>query len=309
MNTIKEFIIDTTNSNKYEAITNYFKPHFPEMKQYVLKLYGQTGIIDSVISALVYMNTNNIMFKDDIEYFANVLDVKFHVLLVVNLMYELSSACTTICTRVNGENMMFRTMDWDLPFLKKITYKLKTQSYEAITWFGCVGYFTAQNTEYSIAINYRRTQNIGLIALLQNAIKTINLDYPASYLVRHIFESKHNTKNAYELLKSTKLISPVYFTFCPFRYNPQIIVRSPNDYKLIKRENGYVSQTNIDNDNSGDNIMWSIERKELIKKIMSEQKFESVADLLKINDYPIINHETIYVCVVSQKKGIVGKLV
>jgi len=169
-----------------------------------------------------------------------------------------------------------------------------------------IGYFTAQNSEYAIAINYRRTQNIGLMSLIQNAMKTIKLYYPASYLVRHIFDSNQTSTNAYEMLKYTELISPVYFTLCPINYNPQIIVRSSKEHSIVKCKNGYVSQTNIDEDDVGDNIMWSIERKAKIKEIMETKIFTSTNDLLQITDFPIINHETVYVCVMSPSDGIIG---
>ncbi len=309
---IPEFFIDIykQKQEKWRLAEEYFRPYFGDIKKEMLKMYSSLNAIDILIKKSVAAKYDHLYYRDDLEYFAKVLDLDLHIILSINLFYELSSACTTICTNINGKNMMFRTMDWDLEFLKKITFKMKTDNYEAITWFGCVGLFTASNKDYAIAINYRRTQNVNFLTIMANAFKTIKLDYPASYLLREIFDKNLDSKGAYDALRKCVLISPVYFTLCPKDYPPRIIVRTCDKFELVKynSEDGYLCQTNIDDNNKGDNILWSIERKNKAKEIMQNTKFNSDKELLdKINMHPIINHETIYVSVLIPGEKIMIK--
>lgn len=308
---IPEFFIDMNKkgSEKWLPVEEYFKSSFDEIKKEIMKMYSLLNSIDFVIKKLVSVKYDQLYYLDDLEYFAKVLNLDLHIILAINLFYELTSACTTICTNINGNNMMFRTMDWDLEFLKKITFKIKTKKYEAITWFGCVGLFTASNNSYAIAMNYRRTKNINFLSIMTNAFKTLKLDFPASYLIREIFDKDLDLETAYGSLKKCKLISPVYFTFCPIKKSPKIIVRTCDTYETIKynEEDGYICQTNIDYDNKGDNILWSIERKQKVEEIMKNIKFNSETELLeKINAHPIINHETIYASVLIPGNKIIS---
>ncbi len=143
---------------------------------------------------------------------------------------------------------------------------------------------------------------MNITSLIKNAFKTIQLYFPSSYLVRVIFDQDMSTEKAHMNLTRTKIISPTYFTFCPSvieNIKPCIITRSTTESteNTIKNDT-YICQTNIDNDNSGDNILWSIERKKQVCDIISKNKFDTVSDLVSsMNVHPIINHETIYVCV------------
>lgn len=309
---LPEFYIDINKSKreKWGVVEEYFKPYMAEMRNAILKMYEPLSGMDFVLKGLVWLKRNSLYYRDDLEYFAQVLNLDLHIILIVNLFYELSSACTTICTNINGKNMMFRTMDWDLEFLKKVTFIMKTDNYEAITWFGCVGLFTASNNHFSVAINYRRTKSMDFMTVITNAFKTIRMDFPASYLMREIFDRDCDYKTAYDALCTSDLISPVYFTVCPKISQPTIIVRWCNSFEIVKCANNYLCQTNIDENNEGDNILWSIERKEVVKRIMENAKLNSEMDLIdKINMHPIINHETIYVSVLIPGDKIVGKVV
>jgi hypothetical protein len=156
---------------------------------------------------------------------------------------------------INGKIMMFRTMDWDIEFLKKITFIMKTDNYEAVLCFGCVGLFIAVNKNFLVAINYRRTKNMDFMTFISNAFKMIKMDFPASYLVREIFDNNYDYEKSYGALCKTQLISPVYFTMCPAKNLPKIIVRSCDNFDVVKYKNNYLCQTNIDKNDTNNNIL------------------------------------------------------
>jgi hypothetical protein len=317
---IPEFIIDATKppEEKWKDVIKYYTPVIPEVRSELTKLYNSRvdKIKDFVVSTLVNCLYNSIDYRDELEYFSVALGIDIHVLLAMNLFYETTSACTTICTKVNGQNMMFRTMDWSLDFLRKITFKIKTTKYQAITWLGCLGLFTCSNDDYAVAINFRKTRDVskeedelGFISLIMNLTRMIKLHYPVSYLVRDVFENNYKFEEAYTKLCSEQLISPTYFSICPKNSTPSVIVRSIDSYVVIISDDNYISQTNIDDDNQGKDILQSIKRKKVIKQLMSEVNFASEDDLLnKTNVYPIYNEETIYASVLIPGKYIYGKV-
>jgi hypothetical protein len=199
-----------------------------------------------------------------------------------------------------------------MDFLKQITYKATYYNdendyhYDVISWFGCVGLFTACNDKYAIAINYRRDSSGGNI--LSAIYRTLSLwwlqphhrgrRWPSSYLIRDIFEKNLSTSDAYEKLKKSKLIAPVYFTFLPLEKRPRIIQRGIDSY-IVKKDDISLCQTNIDIDGSGANILWSKERLEYIKKL-NKTNYDTADEIFStINRFPVINEETLYVSILS----------
>jgi hypothetical protein len=291
-------------TEKWYELEKHFKPILPDIKKTLKKLLENIiGFWNIPLKLLVNLNMHKIYYLDDLQYFANLFDLELYQIILINLYYELSACCTTLCTKINDDNVMFRTMDWPMHFLKQITYKaiynngLDSQ-YSVISWFGCVGFFTACNKNFAIAINYRR--EIDNSNLLNCVYRTINLHWPSSYLVREIFEKNMSIANAYNLLQNSPIISPVYFTFLPVNDKGSIIQRGINSNTIVKATSD-LCQTNIDLDNSGSNIMWSKERKEYVK-LVNKKIYKSSDEIFKtIKDFPVINNETLYVSVMCPK--------
>jgi|688.fasta_scaffold486864_1 hypothetical protein len=291
-------------AQKWLQLEEIFKPVLPEIKKTLQKLLANIiGYWNIPIKILVNVNIQKIYYLDDLQYFAKLFDLELHQIILINLYYELSACCTTLCTKINDDNVMFRTMDWPMDFLKKITYKATYNNgidsqYSVISWFGCVGFFTACNPNFAIAINYRREANSG--NLLTCIYRTINLHWPSSYLVREIFEKNMSINYAYDLLQNSKIISPVYFTFLPVNDKGSVIQRGINSNTIVKPSSD-LCQTNIDVNNSGSNIMWSKERKKYVE-LVNKKKYKSSDEIFKtIKDFPVINDETLYVSVMCPK--------
>jgi beta subunit of N-acylethanolamine-hydrolyzing acid amidase len=313
------FDLDKNPADRWTDIIEIYKDKIPRMKEEVNKIFkelGLTGLIRKALDWFIYFYSNNIMHQEEISSIAKATGLDFEQVLLMQLMYEMNAACTTLITNVNDKPVMFRTMDWDLSFLKELTVELSVlrngQEIAVVpTWVGCVGFFTAyikgKDENYAIALNYRRTfqsSEGGLLAILKNAVRILRLIWPCSYLIRYICESHASFDNAKWILSSFRLISPCYLTL----FHPTkscIITRDADEAVNIRQEPLY--QTNIDAENYGnpntDNIIWSRQRETILRNLIKDKgnKFNSVKELLDaLNQRPIYNIETIYRCVIDE---------
>jgi hypothetical protein len=297
--------LDKPINERYAELTNYYKN---ELLNIIIncdtiysKLVGFT--VDKLISILTYYYKNNIMYIDEINYFSEVLHIPFHKVLLMQLMYEINAACTSICLKMNGKNILFRTMDWDLEFLKNITYqanyyKNNKKIFTATNWYGCIGLFTAANDNYAISINFRLEDNNNI---LKNIYRCLSLCMPISYAVRYVFENEYDLKNASIYLKDIHLIASSYITIMPTKKSPIVITRGP--YDSITRSGkycGYTLQTNVDDDKNEPNIIYSLQRRDKCNEILKNK--QNMGSIDEITDafftFPIINQETIYTSII-----------
>lgn len=228
----------------------------------------------------------------------------FYKILLMQLIYEINSGCTTVVTRVKDQNVLFRTMDWPLKLLSRLTIKLrviKNKQYlcSVVTWLGCVGWFTAFNGSTAVMINYKSGTSI-----LSSITKTMKLYYPVSYLVRTCYENNYSYNKIIRTLKHTNIISPCYYTVFNTKEDPIVITRLPTRYDV--RYNSYSVQTNCDDDKKRPNIMYSVERRKIIKDSIQKNNnnYNSYDELLR--DFaisPIINVETIYITQIDEKNN------
>jgi hypothetical protein len=102
-----------------------------------------------------------------------------------------------------------------------------------------------------------------------------------------------------KLFEEAQLISPCYITLCPTKGDPYVIVRDCD--KLVKVKGidpkyDLLVQTNCDDMNDVNDIMWSKERIKKVHKIMHlKHEWTSFQAILKEFDVkPIMNNHTIY---------------
>ena len=173
-------------------------------------------------------------------------------------------------------------MDWSLPDLKSITVQIKVIDgsgkylFDAITWAGFVGIFTAINKRmgYTISLNYRRNETPNL---LENLKMLLTGAYPHGYFIRELLSSD---KEPYEQIRSISLVSPAYYIImCPEFSG--VIVRDRK--QVLKVKFAPCVQTNCDESGVGDNILYSFERLEYMKTT-----FDSMSKLVKhISKFPV----------------------
>lgn len=238
--------------------------------------------------------------------------VELNRLVLMQLCYECFSACTSLIVPVNGKPTHFRTMDWALPQLKALTIELEVRKndkelYSAITWVGCVGIFTGlKKGGYTVAINYRREG----INVFNNLYRALDMHWPASYLVRELLESNSPANEVVESLKNTELICPCYFTLALANGEGVLLVRGRDETVDMKHkklsEIEYIVQTNLDPGKTSPNILWSTERKKMVRKIVDTDTLTDTEKLTtRLLHWPVKNEETIYYCTMDPNKGFI----
>lgn len=304
-----EINLDLPEDRRWDIIFINYKSKLEEIKSNLVNL------IDTYIKKYwivikplikVYKLSKKIMYEKELEYFADKLNINFEYILLLQLIYETTSCCTSIVSKSNNKYSMFRTMDWPMDFLKNITIDLKFTKnnkviFYATSWVGYVGILTAMipNT-CCISVNYRRTSDMSFCNLIKNVYNTLKLRYPIGYLVRDICETTTDINLIKNKLCNSHLISPCYFTICYDDKYPEIITRDISSYTLYSHE--YVIQTNCDFDKNYPDILYSIKRRDIAKNIISDvmNNFNSIIDmkdLLLIR--PILNEDTIYVTMMN----------
>lgn len=304
--------LDLDPSDRWKQVMLDYKDLFIDAMNSMESIMSEFGILGGVInfaSAIACKIMNGIMYREELQSISNISGIPIHKLVLCQICYEMFAACTSVVIK-GQNNIHFRTMDWEMEFLKKITIKVQfTRNgkylFEAITWVGYMGIVTGMSNKHSIAVNYRRANG----TLMGNMWRVINLDWPIGYLIRDILENNHSTERALWLLSDCKLVSPCYVTLCPGSGDAYIITRDHDKLVNIKnlRGNKYIVQTNSDDINDVNNIMWSRERMNKVHEIMnnidiSHMYVEDIFDMF--DKKPIINEHTIYSTVMIPRKCI-----
>lgn len=321
---IKSYVVDldVNPSQRWNHILEEHIDYFPKVEKeidFILKSVGILGGI-SKMAVNLFASSGNVMYKKELEGISTGSGIPLNKLILMQICYEMCAACTSIVIKGDKYNYHFRTMDWEMDFLRDLTIHVTftkdgKELYQATTWAGYVGIATASNRNYSLALNYRRSSG----TLLGNVMRTLKMKWPIGYMIRHVFENDMTCDQAYDTLSSCKLISPCYITFCPAVGEAKIIIREHD--KTIGEKSlydaGYLIQTNHDSDNSLSNnqlnIMWSFERYRKASFIM-EQNYEfDNGTCTNINSEnilqnflvkPIINPHTIYTSLIVPKKNL-----
>ena len=261
---------------------------------------------DTIISMLITMHKDKIMYLEEIQYWSELFNVDFYKVMIMQLVYELNSGCTTFVIPIDGVRTMFRTMDWAMDFLKDITYqaifiKNNKPIFEAVCWLGSVGIFTGKslNNNYSLAINYRRVNDMNTSQIIQNYLHTVYMNWPVSYLVRNILENDYDYDKALYNLSFAKTISPVYYVINNFNDKATIIRRIPYDKEIL--QNDTLIQTNCDNLNSKFDIMDSFARIKILENVLSTNP--TLNNIMEtVNKTPINNYASIYFSIISMNE-------
>lgn len=308
---MKKFIInlDLEIQHRYVEVIRYFK--IDEISKHLNKTYKEflpnIPGIDSLISISIKSNKDKIKYAEEIKYWSKVLGLKFHKVMLLQLIYELVAGCTTFVK----DNIMYRSMDFPLPYLKDMTYgavfvKNNKIIYEGVCWVGGIGIFTGSCKDYSIAINYRRLPGKNtpfeyVKKIFTKYSKTVNQFFPVSYLTRYIFENSLSRIEAFTLLNGASIIAPTYYILnyhindeYPNPLNPVIFQRDSQKCKRLS--SNIVIQTNHDiNEMSNENISYSFERYIKTKDFLnSEQNPQEL-----FTSFPILNEDTIYYSVIK----------
>jgi hypothetical protein len=295
------------NADKINKVRTKIKEILHEMN------YGSISlVIKPIISILKFMG--KIYYVDEITYIAEKMKMTFDEVLVLQLIYESSSACTSAVLNIGDSNVFFRTMDWPMEFLKDITIQLNIKKNDihiatGITWIGYVGLLTASTmvnnyaggNGFSVSVNYRKTKDISLSDIVNNAYRTLGMKWPIGYLVRDIIEKNTGCHRALNLLSESCLVSPCYITMFIPNGTSVIITRDADSAVSVRNTN--TIQANCDHDKTEPDILWSCRRRDLVKVFekdldrdaRSGVELNVQAILAKMLVHPVLNEETVYV--------------
>lgn len=265
-------------------------------------------IVEWILALCVYLNI--VYYAEEIKSIAKYTKLSLGRVVLLQLYYEMNAHCTSIITKSNRGMCLTRTMDWDLPVLKKLTIIVDfTRNdkvlFTACTWVGHVGVFTGmKKNKFAISLNYRRVYNsFGL-----NILNTVLYRWPTGFLIREVLTNSSSYFETIDMLKNASLISPCYFT---------IVGMSPGEGCIIEREydhvfgtieyshshnasKGYICKTNHDQFKKADaeNIIYSFERERAVNEMMVNWNNVTNPNTLMNNmkGFPLINEETIYTC-------------
>ncbi|XWV25697.1 acid ceramidase-like protein [Tupanvirus soda lake] len=303
--TFYDFDLQLPAAKRWGPIFDTHIDYLPNLQNSLRNILNQFGLLPSFIKPIYNMTSeNNILYYDEICYIAERIGFSSFEALLMQLIYETSSACTATVLKVGTKNFFFRTMDWPMMFLKDITIGLNIKRGSKLlgkvtTWLGYVGFLTATNTidNYTITINYRRTKDITLTSIASNLYRTVRMYWPIGYLVRHIIENSFNIIDAKNSLETAPLISPCYATIYVPDHQSYIITRDCD--KLVDTRTENLIQTNCDWNKTEPNILWSLERINMINKI--QKNIDAVNGDLTSNEiltlllkHPVLNEETVY---------------
>jgi hypothetical protein len=308
----KVYVVDVSNPRCWNGILADYKSQTLKILDSMRPLFKDyIGYANLGLSAYRLLG-GVIMYEREIQEIAKFLEISFIECLMFQLTYEFFSACTTAILRSDGEYVCVRTMDWELDLLKGITVRVRVENegkylFDAITWAGFVGIFTGiKRNEYSIALNYRRSETPNFISNLTSLTKG---HFPNAFLIRDILSSD-NAKSAFDRIQRSRLIAPAYYSFMSKDVKCRII-REREEFKIVYAP---CTQTNCDDYLEGKaqnkiepNIMYSHERLSHMEGVIKSNL--PLKDLIEhINKFPVKNEHTIYTVIMTLEKFIYIKI-
>jgi len=316
--------LDLPPSKRWSIIVKDFKHEFDGIRKYIDEmikgLLGSTfgSVVKKVVSGFLNLvnRTGAVFFSEELKAIAEQTGQPLGEIVLLQLSYELFATCTSILkSDSNGNVLHCRTMDWDMPALKKLTIEVEFQRggnpvFYGTTWAGYVGVLTGMRpSAYTVAVNFRRTEKG---TFWQNIKQSLSKGWPIGFLVRQVLDEDSTFLKAVGSLSSSKLISPCYFTMAGSGKNEGVIItrdREHEENRWTLSEHGDIVQPNIDHWSSDPqfNIIWSIERRDWTRSCFKEMELKNInADFSVMRDilqqYPCWNDETIYATFMCPKQ-------
>lgn len=286
---VKKYIfdLDLPEEKRWLPILNDFKDKFDDLNSKItalLNVFGYNSFFAFLIRSAIHRNASSIMYLGEMKCISEQTGMALEKIFIMQLCYEACASCTTLITRTYTEEekkwehaFFFRSMDWDMIWLQEFTVQLVyirrgKQIFEAPTWVGCVGLFTAWNSNLALAINFRQVQPPSVVTFLGTISRLYQMYWPASYLLRACFEKEWTQQTIKNTLCEAALVAPCYFTLFDPQHisNSMIITRGIKDFHVqhFDEKQNFLVQTNCDWDKETPNILWSVERRTLLKKWM-----------------------------------------
>ena len=251
-------------------------------------------------------------YHDELFSIARAISLPIADILLVNLVYELRTFCTSLLVRtVNGTILHGRNLDFNLEtnLLRRLTFHGKffrtskpNFSYQSIHFAGSIGLLTSSHrNSFSLSINQRET---GDEHWWMNALMSfLHLhSMPLFLLTRTIFDDPNMSYIDMKYrLQHQRIIAPVYFILTDGRSSGMIITRHRLDsINPIEFNSSMLVQTNYDH--WLDDPVQDLRRttaEEILRTLQPNQMTEDNLFDFVLSVIPVLHRKTIYTAIMN----------
>ncbi|AKI80368.1 acid ceramidase-like protein [Acanthamoeba polyphaga mimivirus] len=300
-----DFDLDLNAEVRWVKIFDAFKDKITDLKSHLVNLLKPHDSSLKIVSMLSgFINPENILHYGEIKYITDRLGMKMYEIIILQLVYEITAACTSAVIDVGDNKLFLRTLDWPLEFLKDFTIGLNIirgnkKIGQTITWIGYLGFLTAWNHKhnYTIAINYRTSTESNqskLAKIIKNIQRTITLKWPVGYMVRYLIENEKPIEKVIAFTTEVQLISPCYITV--YISDGQSFVVTRDCHRTVDIRTDNLIQTNCDFGKNKPNILYSVERRDYVESVIASITTDTCPDKLikTLLKFPVVNEDTIF---------------
>jgi len=209
---------------------------FKQMSKEILETVGSVGeVMMRPLTALAFPS----QIKAEVCGIAKACGVLCNVLRIIQIAYELHAACTSVAAMLPGGPRLFRTMDWDLKLLQKLSATFHFigggLNFTATSWAGYVGVLTGVRAAgpdwdgLALSVNFRRKvqEPLSIRVILEKVKNLVTLGEPVGFILRRVLGGKDYAmhKAAMVALQEQPVVAPVYFTVMGVRPSVEKLLR------------------------------------------------------------------------------------
>jgi hypothetical protein len=261
--------------------------------------FARTGL--SVTMSLGYRFSRG-RHKGEMKTWAKALGRSFSDVVIANCSYELSHlleginpfGCTAGVRKVPKLGMVHvRSMDWPLERIGEATrifeFKEGKRKFYSVGVSGFVGVLSGMLPgAYSATINWAPADG------------RPKFDFGPAFLLREVFETCDTYEEAVEMLRYTRIATPVFFTVCGTK-TACVIERTHRDGAIRPLQGSIITQANHHVDNlfelnntDKDLYEWSKERADNLNESLWEAETDSLESLASSLDVDEVCNEDSY---------------
>lgn len=217
-------IFSLTEQKKY-----FLAAKLPYMLEFHSMIKNKIPMFEFLALTVMGEYNDDKSFVEEITALSDISGLPFNQIFLVNFVYELWSACTSVVVR-DKNNLIFHGRNLDYPFQQYFSklvatghfYKNGKLLYSANIFAGCVGIFEGTRVGgFGVSLNAR----FGSGDIFANFV---NYDFisnvPVSYKLRKVLENKENFQEALHELEHTKLGAKCYLTVSGLKNNEGAIL-------------------------------------------------------------------------------------
>ncbi|MDP2435817.1 MAG: acid ceramidase family protein [archaeon] len=215
-----EVNLDEPVERRWNAVIDHFRERLREsdriISQFLRDAVGKIkgAFLESVASGMMrtYNAFGGVYYGAELAAISARCGIALGRLIMIQLVYEVSAACTSTVAPFHGVPLLARNMDWELPGLdlRALTVQLDFTKggrlcFRAASWAGCVGIFTGCKPGpggFAVSVNFRLAGG----TVWQNIKNGLGRGWPVSFLVRETLESAPDYRTAEAWLSNSPVM-------------------------------------------------------------------------------------------------------